>query len=422
MKTIMNIDDLKNIEDLGAFLSGSQAIAFIVVSNKAERYRFIKRLFSKFDYPKLKRKEKGVLRRFACKVSGYSRQQMSRLIKQYANTGELIAKHKTANGFERRYTGEDVKLLAQMDERHDTPSGPAVKKLCERAFELFCEVNYIRLAGISVSHLYNLRHSTGYQKQRRHFEKTHANKGSTIGERRKPTPNGEPGYIRIDTVHQGDLDGRKGVYHINAVDEVTQFEIVISVERISECYFIPVLKQLLKSFPFKIKGFHSDNGSEYINHIVAKLLKKLLIEFTKSRPRKSGDNALAEGKNAAVVRKTFGYAHIPQRYAAKINAFNIQALNPYVNYHRPCFFPTIVQDSKGKQKRIYNYNDMMTPYEKFKSLPDAAKYLKPELSFKKLDDLANSMSDNKAADLLQQRRKILFKHIYEDSKKQVCGA
>ena len=157
-----------------------------------------------------------------------------------------------------------------MDERHDTPSGPAVKKLCERAFELFGEENYSRLAGISVSHLYNLRNSTGYQTRRRHFEKTRANKGSTIGERRKPTPNGEPGYIRIDTVHQGDLDGRKGVYHINAVDEVTQFEIVISVERISEFYLIPVLEQLLKAFPFKIKAFHSDNGSEYVNKTVAK--------------------------------------------------------------------------------------------------------------------------------------------------------
>lgn len=418
----MNINDLKRIEELDAFLSGSQAIAFVVASNKDERYCFIKRLLSKFNYSRLKRHEKSILSRFACKVSGYSRQQMTRLIKQYTKTGNLIRKQKTTNGFTRRYTEEDIKLLAQMDERHDTPSGPAVKKLCERAFELFGEENYMRLTNISISHLYNLRHSTDYQKRRRHFEKTHSNKGSTIGERRKPNPDGEPGYIRIDTVHQGDLDGQKGVYHINAVDEVTQFEIVISVERISERYLIPVLKAMLKAFPFVIKGFHSDNGSEYVNYIVAKLLKKLLIEFTKSRPRKSGDNALAEGKNAAVVRKTFGYAHIPQHYAERINTFNTQALNPYVNYHRPCFFPTITQDSKGKQKRIYRYQDMMTPYEKFKSLPDAGKYLKPSWTFEKLDDIAKSMSDNEAADLLQQQRKLLFKQIHEDSKKQLCAA
>lgn len=422
MKTIMNIDDLNCIDELDAFLSGAQAIAFIVASNKDERYRFIKKLFLKFNYARLKRQEKSILIRFACKVSGYSRQQMTRLIKQYSKTGNLIRQQKTANGFTCRYTEEDIKILAKTDERHDTPSGPAVKKLCERAFNLFGEENCKRLTNISVSHLYNLRHSTGYQKQRRCFEKTRSNKGSTIGERKKPSPNGEPGYIRIDTVHQGDLDGQKGVYHINAVDEVTQFEIVISTEKISEQYLIPVLKAQIEAFPFVIKGFHSDNGSEYVNHIVAKLLKKLLIEFTKSRPRKSGDNALAEGKNAAIVRKTFGYTHIPQHYAGEINKFNIQALNPYVNYHRPCFFPTITQDSKGKQKRIYRYQDMMTPYEKFKSLSNASSYLKDGLSFKKLDDIAYSISDNKAADLLQQKRKLLFKHIHEDSKKQVCAA
>ena len=418
----MNIDELRRIDELDAFLLGSQAIAFVVASNKDERYRFIKRLFSRFNYISLNRREKGVLIRFTCKISGYSRQQMTRLIKQYNKTGNLIRRQKTVNGFTRHYSEEDVKILVQMDERHDTPSGPAVKKLCERAFMLFGDENYERLSNISVSHLYNLRHSAGYKKRRRYFEKTRANKAATIGERKKPTPNGEPGYIRIDTVHQGDLDGTKGVYHINAVDEVTQFEIVISVERISESYLIPVLKAQLKAFPFVIKGFHSDNGSEYVNYIVAKLLKKLLIEFTKSRPRQSGDNALAEGKNAAIVRKTFGYVHIPQRYAGKINQFNIQALNPYVNYHRPCFFPKITLDSKGKQKRIYLYKDMMTPYEKLKSLAGGDNYLKPGLSFKKLDDIANSMSDNDAADLLQQQRKLLFKHIHEDSKKQACAS
>ena len=80
-----------------------------------------------------------------------------------------------------------------------------------------------------------------------------------IGERRKPDPKGKPGMIRIDTVHQGDLDGQKGVYHINAVDEVTQFEIIGAVEGISERFLIPLLTELLEQFPFTIQGFHSDN-------------------------------------------------------------------------------------------------------------------------------------------------------------------
>ena len=239
-----------------------------------------------------------------------------------------------------------------MDERHDTLCGPAVKKLCERACEVFGQTEYAALASISASHLYNLRKSTTHTRQRRHFQKTQPRR-SSIGERRKPRPNGRPGYIRIDSVHQGDLDKQKGVYHINAVDEVTQFEVVCSVEKISERYLIPALQQLLDAFPFTLLGFHSDNGSEYINKMVAKLLEKLRIEFTKSRARQTNDNALAESKNGAVVRKIFGYSRIPQRWAPLINVFNQQHLNPYVNFHRPCFFPETRIDLKGKQRKIY---------------------------------------------------------------------
>ncbi|MFO0520296.1 MAG: hypothetical protein ACK515_07730, partial [bacterium] len=73
--------------------------------------------------------------------------------------------------------------------------------------------------------------------------------------------------------------------------------VVACCERISEAYLLPVLEQLLASFPFTIRGFHADNGSEYINGRVAALLDKLHAEFTKSRPRRSNDNALAETKN-----------------------------------------------------------------------------------------------------------------------------
>jgi len=66
---------------------------------------------------------------------------------------------------------------------------------------------------------------------------------SRIGERAKPDPKGQPSYIRVDTVHQGDLNGYKGVYHINTVDEVTQWEILASVERISEAYLVLALRE-----------------------------------------------------------------------------------------------------------------------------------------------------------------------------------
>ena len=129
-----------------------------------------------------------------------------------------------------------------------------------------------------MGHIYNLRKSDPYKRKRWLYDKTKS-KSSSIGEGRKPDPNGKPGYIRIDTVHQGDLDGEKGVYHINAVDEVTQFEVVCAVEKISEQYLIPVLEQLLNTFPFVILGFHSDNGSEYINQYVVALLKNYILSL-----------------------------------------------------------------------------------------------------------------------------------------------
>ena len=109
-----------------------------------------------------------------------------------------------------------------------------------------------------------------------------------------------PGFLRVDTVHQGDRDGVKGVHIVNLVDEVTQYEYVGVVRGISERFLIPALEALLLMFPFPVLGFHADNGSEYINHRMVGLLQKLRVgEFTKSRARRSNDNAPVEGKNAS---------------------------------------------------------------------------------------------------------------------------
>lgn len=195
------------------------------------------------------------------------------------------------------------------------------------------------------------------------------------------------------------------------MDEVTQFQAVFAVEHISEAYLLPVLAAMIDAFPFVIRNLHSDNGSEYINHKVAKLLEKLRIEQTKSRSCQTNDNALAESKNASTVRKYLGYSHIPQHYASQVNAFTVEVLSPYLNFHRPCHFPTEYTDKKGKIRKRYRYQDMMTPYEKFRSLPKAKSYLKPGTTLKKLDTLAAKCSDNDAAQLLNEARAILFQSI-----------
>src|SRR5208337_266784 len=194
---------------------------------------------------------------------------------------------------------------------------------------------YERLASISVAHLYNLRRQQRYRERRLTYDKTKPTRVS-IGERRRPNPEGRPGYLRVDTVHQGDQPGAKGVYHINAIDEVTQWQIVAATERISEAWLEPVLVALLRQFPFRIRGFHSDNGSEFINQTVARLLNKLLIEQTQSRPRHSNDNGLVETKNGAVIRKHMGYGYIDAEHAERIQYFYSARCNPYLNYHRPC--------------------------------------------------------------------------------------
>jgi len=411
MKIIMNIKRLQTLQQITDFLHGSSSFE-PAPATKTERYQWIEQTLRHFRYASRTKIEKGLLIAYLCRISGYSRQQITRLIRRYRDRGKLTWEVSPSKGFVSRYTTEDLRLLAEIDSLHDTPSGPAVKKLCERAWQRFGDQRYERLAGISVAHLYNLRKRSEYRKVRIVHEKTRPTK-NMIGVRRKPDPQGRPGFIRIDTVHQGDQDGKKGLYHINAVDEVSQFEVVFTVERISEQFMIPALAALLETFPMQLLGFHADNGSEYINRQVAKLLEKLRIELTKSRSRHCNDNALAESKNASVVRKILGYCHIPQKFAPQVNRFNQEHLVPYVNYHRPCFFPEIITDAKGRQKKHYRYEHMTTPYEKLKSLPNAEQFLKPGLSFHSLDDIAYAISDNEAAKRLQEARHKLFELIDE---------
>jgi transposase InsO family protein len=289
-----------SLERIRAFLENSEKLGFRG-RDRREVYVWINDTLRQQRYEELVRGNRGLVRRYLEKMTGLSRAQVTRLIGQYLQGEEVKPKPYRRHRFPQRYTREDIALLAALDEAHGTLSGPATRKLLERACYDFGDRQYQRLAVLSVAQLYRLRQSRAYRQRRVAYQPTRPTAVS-IGERRKPEPNGRPGYLRVDTVHQGDLDGIKGVYHINAVDEVTQWEVVGATAQISEAYLQPVLKAMLAQFPFRIRGFHSDNGSEFINHTVAKLLNKLLIEQTKSRPRRSNDNGQAEAKNGAVGR------------------------------------------------------------------------------------------------------------------------
>ena len=407
----MNIKQLSTITSLEEFIQGNQHVAMEILGGKHDKYRFIQTALIKFSYIRLSKREKGIVRQYLMKITAYSKPQLTRLIRSYVKTGYIHWKPAKKNGFIKKYTDKDLRLLVDMDKRHERPCGATLKKLCERAVEVHNEPQYTALADISISHLYNLRASDSYRNKYRNFTKTQARK-IAIGERRKPSPNGQPGFIRIDSVHQGDRGKEKGVYHINAVDEVTQMEFICSTEKITEEFMMPVLEKMLGYFPFKIQGFHSDNGSEYINHSTAKLLENLSINFTKSRSRQSNDNGLAESKNCSIIRKQFGYEHIPQALAGCLNEFHDNYLLEHINFHRPCLYPKTKVDEKGKERKFYAYKDMMTPYEKLKSLENAEQYLKPGNSFEKLDEIAMQMSDNASADRLLTARNQLFKQIF----------
>jgi hypothetical protein len=393
-----------SLEQIRAFLGGSKEVGFKAASQK-ELYEWTERTLCAQEYTGLGRNGKGLVRRYIVKVTGLSRAQVTRLIGKYSESGTIRVRRGRGRRFTSHYTAADIGLLALVDEAHDTLSGPATQKILYREFFEFADARYERLANISVAHLYNLRKHRSYREKRMVFTKTRPTPVS-IGERRRPEPEGRPGYLRIDTVHQGDRDGVKGVYHINAVDEVTQWQIVGATPHISEAWLKPVLESMLAQFPFRIRGFHSDNGSEFINHTVSGMLNKLLIEQTKSRPRHSNDNGLVESKNGAVVRKHMGFDHIHAGHADDINIFYKEHFNPYLNFHRPCGVPELKQDSKGKTRRIYKW--YATPWEILRQLPGVASYLKEDLTIEQLERLAGRQSDTGAASTMQQAKARLF--------------
>ena len=396
-----------SLEGIRRFVAASEEIRF-ESAHRQQVYVWVEGLLVRQQYAQQGKATRGLLRRYIEKMTGLSRAQVTRLIARYAASGRVEPTVYRRRRFPERFTRADIELLASVDEAHETLSGPATRRILEREVELYGRQQYARLATISVAHLYNLRKSQRYRERRLNYTQTRPTTVA-IGERRKPEPGGRPGYLRLDTVHQGDGPEGKGVYHINAVDQVTQWEVAGATPRISEAYLEPLLKVMMQQFPFRILGFHTDNGSEFINRTVAQLLNKLLIEQTKSRPRQSGDNGLIETKNGAVIRKHMGYGYIDAGHADRINSFYREFLNPYLNYHRPCAQAEVQIDARGR-KRV-RYKRYQTPLETLLGLDLPAQYLRPGLSVNALKRIAAALSDTDAARRMQKAKAKLFEQF-----------
>ena len=393
-----------SLEQIRAFLESSAEVEF-EGKTREENYEFVSQVLREQGYEKLKKESKGLVKRYLTKMTGMSREQLTRLVGQYLDGEPVQVRRYRRQRFATRYTKADMELLAQTDEAHETLSGPATQAILRREYVVFGKVQYKQLAELSVAHLYRLRKHKAYRNRMVNFQKTRPVQVA-IGERRRPDPQGKPGFLRVDTVHQGDWEGMKGLYHINAVDEVTQWQVVGAVPHISEAWLMPVLQAMLNQFPFQIRGFHSDNGSEFINHTVSALLNKLLIEQTKSRPRRSNDNGLVETKNGAVIRKHIGFGHIASTRAEDFDRFYREHFNPYLNFHRPCGVPELQTTAKGKTRRMYKRYE--TPWEILQSLPEPQQFLRTGESLDHLSKLAAAMSDTESARNMREAKRKLF--------------
>jgi len=377
-------------------------------NNRQQTYEWIGRTLGRFHYFSESKKNRGIIKNYIVAMTGYSEGQADKLIAMKKKFGRIFVRERTQHSFPQKYEASDVALLAESTSLLNHPNGKAVKQMMRDMYHVYGDNRFEKLQHISVSHFYNLRKTNIFQSRMLNCQKTHPVKVN-IGVRKKPTPYGKPGFLRVDSVHQGDLDKEKGVYHINLVDEVTQWEIVGCVEGISEHFLAPLLEELLRLFPFLILGFHSDNGSEYINQVTAKLLNKMNIEQTKSRSRKTNDNALVEGKNGAVIRKQMGYRHIPKKHAREINEFYREYLNPHLNFHRHCAYATEYTDSRGKIRKAYE--TCMTPCQKLLSIENVGQYLKPGITKESLTQEQMKMSHVEAAQKLQAAKAKLFNRI-----------
>lgn len=374
-------------------------------------YEWVSEVLDRFHYHEKGRlkKEKNSIRRYIKRYTAYSKSQITRLVKEKKKTGTLkYGKGKKRHQFKKIYTEKDVELLAEADNVYRRMSGTAMRAVFKDEYVLYSQKDYEKLSHISHGHLYRLRGISRYGEHSITVGRT-MSVSSSIGIRKRPEPNGKPGYIRADTVHQGDFEGVKGVYHINLVDEVTQWELLICVDSIGENSMAYVLNETLRFFPFVILGFHSDNGGENINGSVSAVLQKLLIEQTKSRSGKCNDNALNESKNGSVVRKHMGYWYIPKYEARKINAFYRDCFNEFLCFHRMCAYPTITVRDDGK--KIRKYETTMTPCQKLLAIPNVEQYLRSDMSVADLTEKMLRMSHLEYAKIMHANKQKLFASI-----------
>jgi len=399
----MNDSLITDVLQIREFLEGSRQFDFSLREASIEdKYRFIDETVDRLGYTLLSKKDKKVVVVYLKKLTGYKSNQLYGLIHRASN-GKLMPKPYKRCNPNHRYTPVDIKLLEETDLVHRRLNALATKEILRREHQVYGHQEFATIAKVSASHINNLRKTEHY---RSHWENRTKGKPSTIGITQKPDNFGMPGSIRVDTVHQ------REIYYLNAVDELTQWEVVVCLPRLTTDYLKQAVPLLLIGFPFVLFNFHSDKGGEFMNQSVALFLTEETINQTKSRAYHCNDNALVETKNGSVLRKNLGHRLIRKGLAGQLNTFCQNWLTPYLNYHRPCIYVTKIEFSPTGKRKLH-YGDPMTPYNKLKylSLTQKRNFLKGGLTFDRLDTIEMQSSDNEFATKLRKEQQKLFAQL-----------
>ena len=217
MTTMFDDKDITDVAQLEPIVHAADAFGLGFHGTRKERAQWIYERLVRFRYHTLSRKKKRILRQYLRAVTGLSKKQMKRHIRAYKRGKKLCMPYER-HSLPIIYTDTDRELLAEVDNATGRLSGNLTAQFCADQFAAGDGV-FIRMQHVSKTTIYRLRTSKRYSLRVLHAGKTKATT-VPIGQRRKPKPGGIPGFLRVDTVHQGDLGKEKGVYHINLVDEV----------------------------------------------------------------------------------------------------------------------------------------------------------------------------------------------------------
>lgn len=388
----LNIVSIKRILALGNLVKTK-------FQSPKQKCNFVANFWKNIRYFNLSKKNKIVCLKYLKVVTGLKSARLLAIFSKLRD-GKTVSKKYIRSKIYRKYKPSDIKLLEQTDELHLRLNPRATKAILESEFKVYGKNEYERICNISPSHLQNLRKSSCYKSCWR--KQTHA-RVIPIGQTLKPKPNGKPGYVRVDTVHQ------REIYFIHLVDEITQWEGMVAVANITDEQMEVAFRLILSMIPFVIYNFHSDRGSENINYRIARMLNKLRIKQSKCRSGQHNDNALVEGKNNAIIRKNFGYGFMPKQVLRQLNYYLLHYFVPYLNFHRPCLFATIVTQPSGKTHRKY-ITRPQTPFEKLWELSGLhhRKFIKKTVKPSELFAYSREFSHNEFATVVRSQEREVF--------------